>query len=274
MRFTKMHGCGNDFVVLDGTAESLPTDLHDLSRRLADRHFGVGCDQVLIIQPSDVADVRMLIFNHDGGEVEMCGNGIRCLAKYVWDNGICSKKELEVETLAGIIRPARSGDQVRVDMGVPRFDVPDWTLGSAPVINRQLTIGDTSLAVTLVSMGNPHCVSFHSPVTDELVLGLGPKIEVHPAFPNRINVEFVEVMSPDELRMRVWERGSGETLACGTGASACCVAAALNELAERHVTIHLLGGDLELEWASDDHVYMTGPAETVFVGEWLAKIEG
>ncbi|MDT8388970.1 MAG: diaminopimelate epimerase [Lentisphaeria bacterium] len=268
MKFTKMHGCGNDFVVLDAVNDTLPADLPGLSRRLADRHFGVGCDQVLVVAPSDIADVRMLIFNNDGSEVEMCGNGIRCLAKYVWDTGLSRKPALTVETLAGIIKPCRDGEQVRVDMGVPRFDTADWDMGSAPVIARELAVGDTALPVTLVSMGNPHCVSFHDALTDDLVLGLGPQLESHPVFPNRINVEFIQVVNRSELIMRVWERGSGETLACGTGASASCVAAVLNDLTERNVLIRLKGGNLHLEWGSDNHVHMTGPAVTVFRGEW------
>ncbi len=268
MRFVKMHGCGNDFVVLDGIRESLPADLPGLSRRLADRHYGIGCDQVLVVQRSSVADVKMLIFNQDGGEVEMCGNGIRCLARHVWDSGLSSQPELTVETLAGIIRPRQAGDQVRVDMGEPRLATADWQLGATPVVGRPLQVGDTVLPVTLVSMGNPHCVSFHDRLTDELVLGLGPQVERHPAFPRRINVEFVQVLGPGELRMRVWERGAGETLACGTGASATCVAAVLNGLTERTVTVHLAGGDLRIEWGADNRVHMTGPATTVFDGVW------
>lgn len=269
MNFTKMHGCGNDFVVIDAVNNALPPDLPNLSRRLADRNFGIGCDQVLVVAPSDIADVRMLIFNNDGSEVEMCGNGIRCLAKYVWDNGISDKPALTVETLAGIIKPARAGDQVRVDMGEPRFDTVDWDMGSTPVIARDLAVGDAVLPVTLVSMGNPHCVSIHKVLTDELVLGVGPQVESHDAFPNRINVEFIQVINRTELVMRVWERGSGETLACGTGASASCVAAVLNELTERSVLVRLKGGNLHLEWGSDNHVYMTGPAVTVFRGQWV-----
>lgn len=268
MKFTKMHGCGNDFVVLDAFSEDISGDLRELSRRLADRHFGIGCDQVLIVAPSEVADVKMLIFNHDGGEVEMCGNGIRCLARYVWDACICQRDPLAVETLAGIIRPSKVGDLVRVDMGEPRFATRDWQLSDPPIVARPLVIDGRSVPVTLVSMGNPHCVSFHEALSDALVQGLGPKIERHAWFPNRINVEFVEVVNRGELRMRVWERGSGETLACGTGASAACVAAALNEHADREVVVHLSGGDLTLAWGADNHVYMTGPAETVFQGEW------
>lgn len=269
MNFTKMHGCGNDFVVIDAVNHALPADLASLSRRLADRNFGVGCDQVLVVAPSDSADVRMLIFNNDGSEVEMCGNGIRCLAKYVWDSGISDSSELTVETLAGMIKPSRVGDQVRVDMGEPGFDTGDWDMGSTPVISRDLAVGGTVIPVTLVSMGNPHCVSFHNELTDELVLGIGSQLESHPVFPNRINAEFIQVINRKELVMRVYERGSGETLACGTGASASCVAAVLNHLTERCVLIRLKGGNLQLEWGSDNHVYMTGPAVTVFKGEWV-----
>lgn len=266
IEITKMHGCGNDFVVVNATKEALPDDRKALARALADRHFGVGCDQVLLVEESDRADFRMLIFNNDGSEVEMCGNGIRCLARYVVDKGLTDKKRLDVETLAGIIRPEVVGDLVRVDMGQPRFNTPDWVWDDEKNVARPFEIGGRTLEVTTVSMGNPHCVIFVEELTDDFVLGLGPQIETDPRFPNRINVEFIKALSRRELNMRVWERGSGETLACGTGASASAVASVLNGLTERTVTVHLTGGDLLLEWAEDGRVYMSGPAETVFEG--------
>ena len=271
MNFTKMHGCGNDFVVIDAIHQTLPPDLPSLSRELAERHFGIGCDQVLVVQASECADFKMLIFNNDGSEVEMCGNGIRCLARFVFDQGLTDKTALEVETLAGIIKPSIIGELVRVDMGKPRFNTPDWTWDDDRVVARPFEVGGRTIDITLVSMGNPHCVSFHDELDDELVLVIGPQIEkCTERFPNRINVEFIRRISETELDMRVWERGSGETLACGTGASASCVAAILNGLTKRKVTIHLTGGDLELEWAENEHLYMTGPAQTVFRGVYPA----
>jgi len=266
MKFTKMHGLGNDFVVIDAVNQTLPDDLEGMSRRLADRHFGVGCDQVLLVCPSKIADFKMLIFNNDGGEVEMCGNGIRCLARFVYDHKMTLKTHLEVETMAGIIKPEIVGNQVRVDMGKPHFDTDDWLWGKT--VARDFTLEDHTFPITLVSMGNPHCIIFTKHLTDELVQNDGPKMESHPSFPHRINVEFIQVLNRHELKMRVWERGTGETLACGTGASASSVAAVLNGFTDRKMTIHLTGGDLQLEWSENEHVYMTGPTETVFTGEF------
>jgi len=268
MQFTKMHGCGNDFVVIDAINQTLPADMEAFCRHLGDRHFGVGCDQILIVASSKIADFQMLIFNGDGSKVEMCGNGIRCMARYVVDKGLTTKTKLDVETLAGIIRPEIVGDLVRVDMGEPGLRTANWTWPDERVVAKPYTVGGHTIPITLVSMGNPHCVSFHEELTDELVLGIGPQIENDRAhFPKRINVEFIHRVSATELDMRVWERGAGETLACGTGACASCVAAVLNGLTERKVTIHLTGGDLVLEWReADNHVYMTGPAATVFEG--------
>ncbi|MDE1865201.1 MAG: diaminopimelate epimerase [Candidatus Micrarchaeota archaeon] len=268
MRFTKMQGTGNDFVVINAISERLPSDLNAFARGIADRKFGVGCDQVLIIRKSDRADFRMQILNNDGSEVEMCGNGIRCLAKYVHDKGITSKTKLEVETLAGLIRPEIVGDKVKVDMGEPKLASKDWPFGKT--IKKRFEVESQTFEITLVSMGNPHCVIFVPEITDRLVLETGPKIENHSVFPNRINVEFVKAINPKELQMRVWERGTGETLACGTGASAAGVAAVLNQLTERSVTVHLKGGDLQIEWG-EKNVFMTGPAKFVFEGELPIK---
>jgi diaminopimelate epimerase len=276
MRFTKMHGAGNDYVYVNGLEETLPSDLAGLARRISDRRFGVGGDGLILILPSTQADARMQMFNADGSEAEMCGNGIRCVAKYVYDYGIACKPELRIETKAGVLSltVATAGgvvDKVRVDMGPPILAAEriPTTLPGDPVVNAVLNVAGRDFTVTSVSMGNPHCVIFVEQATDELVLGWGPKIELDPHFPARVNVEFVEAVSRNEVRQRTWERGSGETWACGTGASAVCVAGVLTGRTERQVVIHLRGGDLELHWdEADNHVYMTGPAVEVFSGQW------
>ena len=276
MRFTKMHGAGNDYIYVNAFEESLPDDLPELARRVSDRHFGIGSDGLILIRPSDVADARMQMLNADGSESEMCGNGVRCVAKLVHDHGICRNETLRIETGAGVL--AIDLEVVdgcvacaTVDMGEPILDGPKipTTLPGNPVCDVPLEVDGQELQVTCVSMGNPHCVTFVDRITDEHVLGLGPKIEHHAAFPNRVNAEFVEVLSPTELRMRVWERGTGETLACGTGSCAVGVAAMLTGRTERRVTIHLLGGDLRIEWSeATGHVLMTGPATEVFRGTY------
>jgi diaminopimelate epimerase len=276
MRFTKMHGAGNDYVYVDCFAEPLPDDPPTLARRMAHRRFGVGGDGLILIRPSKVADARMQMFNADGSEAEMCGNGIRCVAKYVFDHGICPRENLSIETGAGVLQVdliVHEGrvQRVRVDMGEPILESPriPTTLPDSPVVNRELVVGGQTLSVTCVSMGNPHCVIFVDRATDQWVLSLGPRIECDPHFPARVNVEFVEVESRTVVRQRTWERGSGETWACGTGASAVCVAGVLSGRTERRITNHLLGGDLELEWRErDNRVYMTGPAVEVFSGQW------
>ncbi|MHB9078025.1 MAG: diaminopimelate epimerase [Pirellulaceae bacterium] len=276
MKFTKMHGAGNDYVYVDCFAEPLPDDPPNLARRIAHRRFGVGGDGLILIRPSEIADARMQMFNADGSEAEMCGNGIRCVAKYVFDHGICPRETLSIETGAGVLRLdllVNGGrvERVRVDMGEPILESPriPTTLSGSPVVNRELVVGGQVLSVTCVSMGNPHCVIFVERATDQHVLGLGPQIECDPHFPARVNVEFVEVESRTVVRQRTWERGSGETWACGTGASAVCVAGVLSGHTERCIINHLLGGDLELEWCQrDNRVYMTGPAVEVFSGQW------
>lgn len=276
MRFTKMHGAGNDYVYLDGFAQDVPHDLPELARAMSHRRFGVGSDGLIVIRPSDVADARMQMFNADGSEGEMCGNGIRCVAKYLYDHDICRRDHLRIETGRGVLElelfvEAGRAAKVRVDMGSPILSpesIPT-TLPGTPVVDRELLVGDRTFQVTSVSMGNPHCVIFVPQATDELVHTIGPLIESHKAFPQRVNVEFVEVLSPNEVRQRTWERGSGETWACGTGASAVCVAGVLTGRTERRIVNHLLGGDLELEWDdTTDHVMMTGGAVEVFQGEW------
>ena len=282
MKFTKMHGIGNDYVYVNCFSEKLPSEPEKLSQIISDRHYGIGSDGLILICPSEIADAKMQMFNADGSESEMCGNGIRCVAKYLYDFGLAPKELLTIETGCGILTlqlTIENGKMkfARVDMGEPILvpeKVPTQLRSrdgdpNQPIVDVPLTVAGQKLAVTAVSMGNPHCVTFVEELTDELVLEIGPKIETDPAFPQRVNVEFVKVVSPSELRMRVWERGSGETLACGTGACAVAVAGVLSGRSERRVEIELSGGQLEIEWMeADNHVYMTGPATTVFTGEW------
>jgi len=288
MRFTKLHGLGNDYVYFDAISQDLTGyDLPKLAQVVSDRHFGVGSDGIILILPSQAADFRMRIFNPDGTEAEMCGNGIRGFAKYVYEHGLTAKTELAVETGAGIVRPRLfvNGEgrveKVQVDMGPPRLARAEIPMtgqpADQPVVNETLAVGSETLVVTCVSMGNPHCVVFLDPATNPAefpVSTLGPLIEKHEAFPRRTNVEFAVVEGPQRIRMRVWERGAGETLACGTGACATLVAAALTGQAERKATVRLLGGELDIEWAEDGHVYMTGPAVEVFTGELSPELEG
>ena len=273
IRFTKMHGCGNDFIFIDCREREIE-GLGQIARRLCDRRFGIGADQLLTIHPSMRADFKIEIYNADGSRGEMCGNGIRCVGKYVYDHGILRKDTLRVATDAGIkVLRLHVGDgrvqAVTVDMGEPVLDGPRIPVAAeGQVINAPLQVDGQTYRVTCVSMGNPHCVTF-VPSVDGLPLPeIGPRFEYHPFFPKGVNTEFVQVVGPNELRMRVWERGSGETAACGTGACAVLVAAALNGKADRHATVHLNGGDLQIEWsAADNRVFMTGPAEEVFTGE-------
>lgn len=273
MRFTKMHGAGNDYVYVNCFEERYPEDVTKLAIEISDRHFGVGGDGLVLICPSEVADARMRMFNADGSESEMCGNAIRCVAKYLYDHGIARHEALKIETGRGVLSlqcevESSRVQRVRVNMGAPILksaDIPT-TLPGDPPIRQKLTAAGREFEVTCVSMGNPHCVTFVDQINDDWVLRVGPEIERHPAFPRRINAEFIQVISPSEFNMRVWERGSGETLACGTGACASAVAGVLNGLTNRKVTAHLRGGDLQLEWAESGEVYMTGPATEVFSG--------
>ena len=285
MKFIKMHGAGNDYVYLDLIAETLPVDPAALAVRLSDRHFGIGSDGLILILPSGRADVRMRMFNADGSESAMCGNGIRCLAKYVLDEGLCPGPELTVETGRGVLTLSAGRDaggrvtSVTVDMGAPMLapaDIPAVTLGDAPVVARMLEFpapsgwrGETPIrhAVTLVSMGNPHCILFVNEVEHFPVDVLGPVIEHAAYFPERCNIHFVELIEEGFVRVRTWERGSGETLACGTGASAVCVALGLTQGWRQPVRARLSGGELVLHWRDDGHVSMRGPAVEVFRGE-------
>lgn len=277
--FTKMHGAGNDFVVIDAVKRPVKINAA-LARKLCDRRFGAGCDQLLILEKSKTADFRMRIMNPDGSEVEMCGNGIRCAALFARERKIVKKDDMTVETLAGLIRP-RLGKKglVRVDMGEPVLDAEKIPTGAkGRVMDRPFSFslpawgragergGDVDLQITAVSMGNPHCVVFVKDLDKTPVETWGPVMETHPFFPRRVNVEFVQVESPERARVRVWERGAGITLACGTGACAVAVAGVLTGRFHRKVDLQLPGGALTIEWAPDNHVFMTGPAEFVFEG--------
>jgi diaminopimelate epimerase len=278
LAFTKMQGAGNDVIVLDALKDPLPP-IEPIARRLCDRRFGIGCDQLLVVRPSNAADFRMDIFNPDGSRAEMCANGIRAFFKYLHDRGHTTKDEVAIETPAGIVRPRwAAGGLVRVDMGPP-FLAPakiPTTLGQGdgPVLDVSVDVDGHRVTLSSVGMGNPHAILFVQNVDTAPVETLGPKLEHHPAFPNRTNVEFVEVVARDRVRQRTWERGTGETLACGSGACAVAVAGILRGVTERAQTVALRGGELKLEWPSDGgHVYMTGPAAEVFTGQFLLEGE-
>ncbi|MHC1598103.1 MAG: diaminopimelate epimerase [Candidatus Methanofastidiosia archaeon] len=275
MKFIKMEGLGNDYIYVDLFEESLGNiDLNALSKRLSDRHFGIGSDGLVIIGPSDAADCKMRMFNSDGSESEMCGNAVRCVAKIMYDKGIHSDGAITVETLAGIIRTKiiENSSQlavVEVIMGVPCLNAKDipTTLDVEKIVAYPIKIGDETLYMTCVSMGNPHCVIFVDEITDSMVHDLGSMIETNPVFQDRCNVEFVKILDRSNMEMRVWERGAGETLACGTGASAALVAGVLNHLTDRHAKISLLGGTIDVSWLEDGNIKMVGPAVMVFKGE-------
>ena len=271
LRFTKMHGLGNDFVVIDATRA--PVDLTPARvKAIADRHFGVGCDQLLVVEPASRADVdfRYRIFNADGGEVEQCGNGARCFVRFVHDKGLTAKAEIRVETRSGIIAPRlRADGLVTVDMGVPELapaKVP--FVSDSDAVVQPLQVGDATVAITAVSMGNPHAVQVVADVDAAPVVAQGALIERHARFPARVNAGFLQVVDAHTVRLRVFERGAGETLACGTGACAAVVAGILRGLVESPVRVRTRGGELEIAWAGPGTpVLMTGPAVTVFEGE-------
>lgn len=274
MKFTKMHGLGNDYIYvncLDKTVEN-PSEV---ARFVSDRHFGIGSDGLVLILPSDKTDFRMRMFNSDGSEAEMCGNAIRCVGKFVYDNGLTSKTDIAIDTLAGIKildMTVKDGKVtlVRVDMGEPVLRPRDIPVDSDKelFVSQPVTIDGQVYKVTCVSMGNPHAVTYVEDVANFPLEVVGPKMETHPLYPRKINSEFVQLIDRQTLKMRVWERGAGETLACGTGACAVLVATVLNGLCDRKATVKLKGGDLTIEWnGQDNHVYMTGPATKVFEGE-------
>ena len=288
MHFTKMQGIGNDYVYVDGSKDR-PADPAACARFISDRHFGIGSDGLILINPSEIADFEMEMYNADGSRGRMCGNGIRCVGKYVFDRGMAKSTTITIETPAGvktlemIVGPDGKAWGARVDMGRPilvpqRIPVVPALLDGkqtpadeeeAPVVGRRMSVTpEQAFSVTCVSMGNPHCVIFIEEDPAEFPVEVwGPLCEKHPAFPERVNTEFVRVTDRTHLSMRVWERGSGETWACGTGACAAAVAAVLNGYADRSVTMSLRGGELKIEWHEDGHVYMTGPAVEVYEGE-------
>lgn len=264
INFTKMHGLGNDFVLVDSRKEKLDgIDLKQLATAICDRHFGVGADGLLIVWPSTKAHYRMQVINPDGSEAEMCGNGIRCFAKYVYETDQLKEEVISVETLAGVLLPAvilgpdKTVVGVEVDMGIPK-----------ELQTSNLKLQNKGYIIHQISMGNPHAVIFVDDLKTINLYELGPQIENDPHFPNRTNVEFVRVLNNEEIEVMVWERGAGETLACGTGACAATVAASLNKLIGRRAVVHLPGGNLDIEWADDQHVLMRGPAVKVFEGKY------
>jgi|SRR3990172_4735760 len=276
IKFTKMHGTGNDYIIIDGRKNKF-TGMKRLVEKMCDRHYGIGADGVLVLHDSDEADFKMSIFNPDGSEAEMCGNGIRCFAKYLHDNGITAMKQIAVETIAGIkklelIVKGSTAESIVVNMGEPILQRERIPMVGKPgmVINELLHLADGSrFEITSLSMGNPHVVIFVEEIEKFPISKYGPLIENNNLFPSRTNVEFVKIINHKEVIQRTWERGAGETLSCGTGASAVTVACILNKLTGRKILIHLKGGELKTEWKEEDNsVYLTGPAVEVFRGEW------
>lgn len=276
MHFTKMQGIGNDYLYVNCFAEQPKGDLAQLARSMSDRHFGVGSDGLVLICPCEEADAEMRMFNSDGSESEMCGNASRCVGRYLYERGLVKKELIRLKTGAGIreLHLTVENDIVKgvtVDMGAPILEAAQIPvkLPNDKTMGYPVNVDGIEYRIHCVSMGNPHCVIFGDDPKAINLSELGPKFEYHPLFPRKTNTEFVQVIDPTRLNMRVWERGAGETLACGTGASAVCVAAHLAGLAQREVDIRLLGGELHIHWnEKDNHVYMTGPAEFVFDGVW------
>lgn len=276
MKFTKMHGTGNDYIYVNGFEEKIDNP-SEASIRWSDRHKGIGSDGLVLILPSEICDFKMRMFNADGSESEMCGNASRCIGKYVYDKGMTTKTEVSLETLGGVkilqLFLGKDGkvDSVTVDMGEPVLEPKEipTTLEGSVIINKPATFGpDLQYNITTVSMGNPHAVIFTGGIDKLDLTKIGPQIENADIFPNRTNTEFIDVVSKEKVKMRVWERGSGETMACGTGACASVVAGVINKLTNRKVEVELLGGNLTIEWReTDNHVYLTGTATTVFEGE-------
>lgn len=274
MRFTKMEGLGNDYVYVNCLEENVQ-DPAGVARKVSDRHFGVGSDGLILIKPSETADFCMDMYNADGSRSEMCGNGIRCVAKYVYDYGLTTRTKISVETLAGVKYLDLQVEDGKVKMVTVNMGAPELVPAKIPVksdkeilVKEPIEVAGNTYEMTCVSMGNPHCVVFVEDTEDFPIEELGPQFEHHALFPNRINTEFIQVLDRKTVNMRVWERGTGETLACGTGACASTVACILNGLTENEITLHLLGGDLLVRWDREENlVYMTGPARVVFDGE-------
>lgn len=277
MKFTKMHGCGNDYIYVDGAREIIPAERKsEVVKFLSDRHFGIGGDGVIFINPSDVADFEMEMYNMDGSRSEMCGNGIRCVGKYVYDHGLTRKTSLSIVSCGKIkyleltVEDGKVA-KVRVNMGSPVLEAAEIPVvaSQSPVVDTPIAVDGREYRMTCVSMGNPHAIVYvDEMIDDETMAKIGPLFEHHERFPRRVNTEFVKVLDRERVQMRVWERGTGETLACGTGACAVTVASILNGLTEDDITVELLGGNMEIFWDREENVvYMTGPATTVFEGE-------
>lgn len=275
MKFTKMEGCGNDYVYVSGFEEKIDNP-NEVAIAVSDRHFGIGSDGLIIINPSEVADFKMCMYNADGSEGKMCGNGIRCVAKYVYDFNLTDKDVITVETLSGIKTLKLNVENgkvktVRVNMGAPilECDKVPVKYDDEKMINKPVKVDGKTFNITCVSMGNPHAVTFINDTDNLEIEKIGPKFENNEIFPDKVNTEFIQIIDKKTVKMRVWERGSGETFACGTGACASVVASVLNRLTENKVTVKLLGGELEIEYNQDENtVYMTGPARAVFTGEY------
>lgn len=282
IKFTKMEGLGNDYVYIDCTKQDIK-QAGDLAKFVSNRHFGIGSDGLILIKKSSVADFKMQMFNSDGSEAEMCGNGIRCVGKFVYDKGLTNKESVTVETLAGIkelklnIKDGRV-KTVRVNMGEPILESEEIPIKNGKTFKSKdniefykvnVGIGESIKELTCISMGNPHAIDFINSTKELKIEECGPIIEKDEHFPNKVNAEFIEIVNKNYIKMRVWERGAGETLACGTGACASVVASYLNGYTDRNVTVELLGGNLDIEWSDDNHIYMTGPATTVFEGELI-----
>ena len=275
MKFTKMEGCGNDYVYVNGFEEKIDNP-NEVAIAVSDRHFGIGSDGLIIINPSEVADFKMCMYNADGSEGKMCGNGIRCVAKYVYDFKLIDKDVITVETLSGIKTLKLNVENgkvktVRVNMGAPilECDKVPVKYDDEKMINKPVKVDGKTFNITCVSMGNPHAVTFINDTDNLEIEKIGPKFENNEIFPDKVNTEFIQIIDKKTVKMRVWERGSGETFACGTGACASVVASVLNRLTENKVTVKLLGGELEIEYNQDENtVYMTGPARVVFTGEY------
>ncbi len=276
IKFTKMHGLGNDYVYIDCTKKELDEDIQELAKKMSNRHFGIGSDGIILICKSKIADFKMRMFNYDGSESEMCGNGIRCVGKFVYDKGLTNKEELKIETLAGIkiLKLNIENNKVKtinVDMGEPILDPKQIPVISEenPTIHLTVEALNKKFECACVSMGNPHAI-IEVEKTDEFEIEkYGPELEINDKFPNKANIEFIQIIDEGHIKMRVWERGAGETLACGTGACAVCVSSNLKGKTNNKVEVQLLGGNLQIEWNKENnHVYMTGPAKTVFEGTW------
>lgn len=274
MQFSKMHGAGNDYVYVDCFSQPVPSDPHTLARQVSDRHFGIGGDGLVLTLPSTLADAEMRMFNADGSEAEMCGNALRCVVWFLREHGTCQSDTPTIHTGRGshkteIIERTSRGGRVRIDMGKPILEPNDVPTTLDPCMTARLLHVGNDYEVSCVSMGNPHCVLFVDSTADAPVTTLGPQLEHHEAFPKKANIGFSQIINRSEMKLRVWERGTGETLACGTGACAAVVAAILTDRCDTNVTVHLPGGDLQIEWPNENSsVFKTGPVREVFTGTW------